>query len=241
LLIEAHKPLVRAVKRGLEEAGFAVDSALDGADGDSKARNVCYDAIILDASLPQVDGLSLLKALRRDGFGTPVVLLSARGTIEDKVHGLDCGADDYLTKPFHLEELTARLRAVTRRDRERANVLRIHDLEIDCSHRTVRRGNTAIPLTRREYELLKLLAAHRGEVVTRSMIWEQLYDAHDANSSNVVDVYIRYLRLKIDKGFAVPLILTRWGQGYMLRGDDDDAQTPDLATAKQFAEIPVAG
>jgi DNA-binding response OmpR family regulator len=221
LLIEDHKPLVRALKQGLEEEGFAVDAAYDGEEGNYKARSANYDAIILDLMLPKEDGLSLLQRWRREGIDTHVLVLTAKGTIEDKVKGLDSGADDYLTKPFQLEELLARLRALVRRGHQvKDPVMRVLDLEIDTASRTVRRAGTSIHLTPREYALLEFLAFHRGKVVTRSMIWEHLYDEQDENTSNVVDVYIRYLRNKIDKGFHPPLILTRWGEGYMLRGEE---------------------
>jgi DNA-binding response OmpR family regulator len=221
LFIEDHKPLVRALKQGLEEEGFAVDTAYDGEEGNYKAQTANYDVIILDLMLPKEDGLSLLQRWRREGINTHVLVLTARGSIEDKVKGLDLGADDYLTKPFQLEELLARLRALIRRRHQvKDPVLRIHDLEIDTAARTVKRAGQPIHLTPREYALLQFLAFHRGKVVTRSMIWEHLYDEHDENTSNVVDVYIRYLRTKIDKGFEPPLILTRWGEGYMLRGEE---------------------
>ena len=220
LLIEDHRPLVRALKQGLEEEGFAVDVAYDGEEGDYKARATSYDVIILDLMLPKIDGLTLLKNWRQDGLKTHVLVLTARSTIEDKVRGLDTGADDYLTKPFELEELLARLRALVRRGHQvKDPVLRIHDLEIDTAARAVKRAGKAIHLTPREYTLLEFLAFHRGKVVTRSMIWEHLYDEQDESTSNVVDVYIRYLRNKIDKGFEPPLILTKWGEGYMLRGE----------------------
>jgi DNA-binding response OmpR family regulator len=221
LLIEDHLPLARALRQGLEEEGFAVDSASDGEEGDYKARTADYDVIILDIMLPKIDGLTLLQRWRRQGLKTHVLMLTARGSIDDKVRGLDLGADDYLTKPFELEELLARLRALVRRGHQvKDPILRICDLEIDTAARTARRGGHAIHLTPREYALLEFLAFHRGKVVTRSMIWEHLYDEHDENTSNVVDVYIRYLRNKIDKGFDPPLILTRWGEGYQLRGED---------------------
>jgi DNA-binding response OmpR family regulator len=221
LFIEDHKPLVKALKQGLEEEGFAVDTAGDGEEGDYKATTADYDVIILDLMLPKIDGLSLLQRWRRSGLKTHVLVLTARGTIEDKVKGLDLGADDYLTKPFQLEELLARIRALIRRTHQiKDPVLRVHDLEIDTAARTVKRSGQPIHLTPREFALLQFLAFHRGKVVTRSMIWEHLYDEHDENTSNVVDVYIRYLRTKIDKGFHPPLILTRWGEGYLLRGDD---------------------
>ena len=221
LLIEDHKPLVRILKQGLEEEGFAVDAAYDGEEGDYKARTADYDVIILDLMLPKEDGISLLQRWRRAGLKTHVLVLTARSGIDDKVRGLDQGADDYLTKPFELEELLARLRALVRRGHQvKDPVVRVHDLEIDTAGRSVKRSGQSIHLTPREYALLEFLAFHRGKVVTRSMIWEHLYDEHDENTSNVVDVYIRYLRNKIDKGFEPPLILTRWGEGYLLRGDE---------------------
>jgi DNA-binding response OmpR family regulator len=220
LLIEDYKQMVRALKKGLEEEGFAVDVAMDGEEGGYKAETAEYDVIILDLMLPKVDGLSLLKRWRANGLKAHVLVLTARSSIDDKVTGLDLGADDYMTKPFQLEELLARLRALIRRGHNvKDPLLRVLDLEIDTNSRTVKRGGTAIHLTPREYALLEFLAFHRGKVVTRSMIWEHLYDEHDENTSNVVDVYIRYLRNKIDKDFSPALIQTRWGEGYMLRGD----------------------
>jgi DNA-binding response OmpR family regulator len=222
LLVEDHRPLSRSLRRGLEEEGFAVDLAEDGEEGDFKARAASYDAIVLDLMLPKKDGLTLLREWRRDGIQTHVLCLTAKDTTDDKVRGLDTGADDYLAKPFQLEELLARLRALIRRRHQvKDPILRIHDLEIDTAARVAKRGGHSIHLTPREYALLEFLAFHRGKVVTRSMIWEHLYDEHDENTSNVVDVYIRYLRTKIDKGFELPLILTRWGEGYMLRGESE--------------------
>jgi DNA-binding response OmpR family regulator len=221
LLVEDHKPMVRALRQGLEEEGFAVDAATDGEEADYKATTASYDVIILDLMLPKVDGLSLLQKWRRAGMAAHVLVLTARGGIDDKVKGLDLGADDYLTKPFQWEELLARLRALIRRGHQvKDPILRVCDLEIDTAARTVKRAGQPIHLTPREYALLQFLAFHRGKVVSRSMIWEHLYDEHDENTSNVVDVYIRYLRTKIDKGFEPPLILTRWGEGYMLRGEE---------------------
>jgi DNA-binding response OmpR family regulator len=220
LLVEDHRPMVKALKQGLEEEGFAVDVATDGEEADFKANTAEYDVIILDVMLPKEDGLSLLSRWRRKGMTTHVLVLTARGAIDDKVKGLDLGADDYLTKPFQWEELLARLRALIRRGHQvKDPIIRIHDLEIDTAGRTVKRAGKPVHLTPREYALLQFLAYHRGKVVTRSMIWEHLYDEHDENTSNVVDVYIRYLRTKVDKGFDPPLILTRWGEGYMLRGE----------------------
>lgn len=221
LLVEDYKPLVRALRQGLEEENFAVDVAQDGEEADVKARNTEYDVIILDIQLPKVDGFTLLERWRKAGIKTHVIVLTARGSIEEKVKGLDAGADDYMTKPFELEELLARIRALIRREHNvKDPVLKIHDLEIDTAARMVKRAGQTIQLTPREYSLLEFLAFHRGKVATRTMIWEHLYDEQDESTSNVVDVYIRYLRNKIDKGFDPPLILTRWGEGYLLRGDD---------------------
>jgi len=221
LLIEDHKPLVRALRQGLEEEGFAVDVALDGEEADIKARNTEYDVVILDLILPKRDGLALLQSWRRDGMKTHVLVLTAKGAMEDKIKGLDVGADDYMTKPFELAELLARVRALIRRNHQvKDPVIRVRDLEIDTSSRSVKRAGQPIQLTPREYALLEFLAFHRGKVATRTMIWEHLYDEQDESTSNVVDVYIRYLRNKIDKGHETQLILTRWGEGYMMRGDD---------------------
>jgi len=222
LLVEDHQPLLRALRQGLEEEGFAVDTATDGEEADVKCRTTGYDVVVLDIMLPKIDGLTLLKKWRADKINTHVLMLTARGTIHDKVAGLDTGADDYLTKPVDLDEFFARIRALVRRGHHQKDpMLRCYDLEIDTAARTVRRAGQVIHLTPREYALLEFLAFHRGKVVTRSMIWEHLYDEYDENTSNVVDVYIRYLRNKVDKGFEPQLIQTRWGEGYMLRADDD--------------------
>jgi len=222
LLIEDQIPLIKALRQGLEEEGFAVDTATDGEEGDAKARTTPYDVIVLDIQLPKVDGLTLLKRWRAGGINTHVLMLTARGTTEDKIAGLNSGADDYLTKPFELDELLARLRALIRRGHQKKDpFIRVHDLTIDTAARSVSRGSKKISLTPREYALLEFLAFHAGTVVTRTMIWEHLYDEYDENTSNVVDVYIRYLRNKIDKGFENALIMTKWGEGYMLRGPDD--------------------
>ncbi len=229
LLVEDQPTLLKALRQGLEEEGFAVDTAADGTDADAKARTTSYDVIVLDIMLPKVDGLTLLKQWRADGIATHVLMLTARGTTDDKVAGLNSGADDYLTKPFELDELLARIRALIRRGHQvKTPHILILDLTIDTAARQVVRAGQKIHLTPREYALLEFLAFHRGRVVTRTMIWEHLYDEYDENTSNVVDVYIRYLRNKIDKGFDPPLILTKWGEGYMLRGDDPVPATEPL-------------
>ncbi len=227
LLVEDQLPLVRALRQGLEEEGYAVDTATDGEEADVKARTTPYDVIILDIMLPKIDGLTLLKRWRAAEIGTHVLLLTARSSTGDKVVGLDSGADDYLPKPFELDELLARLRALVRRGHQKKDpILRVHDLVLDTAARSVTRGGKKISLTPREYALLEFLTFHAGSVVTRTMIWEHLYDEYDENTSNVVDVYIRYLRNKIDKGFELPLILTKWGEGYMLRGNEPTDAEP---------------
>jgi DNA-binding response OmpR family regulator len=232
LLVEDHRQLARMLHRGLEEAGFAVDVAADGLEGDYKARSADYDTILLDMMLPGENGPSLLRRWRQDGLSAPVLVLTARASVEDRVLAFEVGADDCLTKPFELEELFARLRAlIRRRHRVKDPIIRVADLEIDTVSRTVKRAGQSIRLTPREYALLELLAFHRGRIVTRTMIWEHLYDEHDENTSNVVDVYVRYLRNKIDRGFDPPLILTRRGEGYLLRADADTNGT-------RFGKVP---
>jgi DNA-binding response OmpR family regulator len=222
LLVEDQVALSKALRQGLEEEGFAVDTALDGEEADAKAKTTQYDVIVLDIMLPKVDGLTLIKRWRANDMKTHILMLTAKSTTEDKVTGLNAGADDYLTKPFEVEELLARVRALVRRGHfVKDPLIKVFDLTLDTGARRVERGGQSIHLTPREYALLEFLAFHRGKVVTRTMIWEHLYDEYDENTSNVVDVYIRYLRNKIDKGYEPALILTRWGEGYMLRGEND--------------------
>ena len=237
LLVEDNKHLLRALRQGLEEEGFAVDIAEDGEDADHKALSTNYDAIILDLMLPKKDGLTLLKGWRSSGVQAHVLILTARGSLEDKVRGLDLGADDYLAKPFELEELLARLRALIRRGHHiKDPILRVHDLTLDTAARSVKRAGKSIHLTPKEYALLEFLAFHQGRVTTRTMIWEHLWDEHDESVSNVVDVYIRYLRNKIDRDFPLPLILTKWGEGYMLRAEDDHGPGEPAAATEEVKE-----
>ena len=180
LLVEDNKPLLRALRQGLEEEGLAVDISEDGEEADQKARTTNYDVIVLDLMLPKKDGLTILKGWRASGINTHVLVLTARGSTEDRVTGLDCGADDYLTKPFELDELLARLRALIRRGHHvKDPVIRVHDLTLDTSSRTVKRSGKSIHLTPKEYALLEFLAFHQGKVVSRTMIWEHLWDEHD--------------------------------------------------------------
>jgi DNA-binding response OmpR family regulator len=230
LLVENQRPLLAALRRCLEEEGFQVDSASDSEEADYKARAVRYDAVVLSLLLPAEQGFTLLRLWRHAGLSRPILALSAAGSLAERIHCLESGADDYLCRPFQLMEFLARVRALLRRAHRVSDpVLRVRDLEIDTSTRTVKRAGRPIRLTRREYALLQFLAFHRGKVVSRSMIWEHLYNEQDETTSNVVDVYVRYLRAKIDRGFDTPLILTRWGQGYLLRGDDPGE---DLAASR---------
>ena len=220
LIIEDEKKLARILKQGLEENGFTVDLAHDGADGQYQVENYAYDAVLLDLMLPEVDGLTILASLRNQGSDVPVLIITARGEVEDRIKGLNLGADDYLAKPFDLDELIARLRALIRRSRGKPSpLLTVGDLTIDTNTRTVSRAETAIQLSAREYDILVYLALNSGRVVSRTELIEHIYETDYDWDSNVIDVYISYLRTKIDKGYPVPLIQTVRGAGYLLKGE----------------------
>ena len=220
LIIEDEKKLARLLKQGLEENGFAVDLAHDGVDGQYQVENYAYDAVLLDLMLPEVDGLTILASLRNQGSDVPVLIITARGEVEDRIKGLNLGADDYLAKPFDLDELIARLRALIRRSRGKPSpLLTVGDLSIDTNARTVSRAGIDISLSAREYAILVYLALHAGRVVSRTELIEHIYEADYEWDSNVIDVYISYLRTKIDKEFPVPLIHTVRGAGYLLKGE----------------------
>jgi DNA-binding response OmpR family regulator len=217
LLIEDYKPLQKSLVQGLREANFAVDFTGDGRVGLWYAKSNDYDVIILDLMLPGLDGLSILKKLRALGNTTHILILTAKDTLEDKVSGLELGADDYLIKPFEFRELLARLRALIRRDyKKKSPQLTIEDLTIDLNRQEVCRNGRSLALTAREYALLEYLAVRAGEVVTRTDIWEHVYEFNSTASSNVVDVYIGYLRKKVEKAGKPPLIHTIRGRGYLL-------------------------
>lgn len=220
LVIEDSQRLRRWVSRGLRNKGFSVDEAADGEHGLQLATDNDYDVIVLDLMLPGIDGLTLLESLRRAGHTVHVLILTAKDTVEDRVRGLNTGADDYLVKPFAFDELLARVQALVRR---RYNVkdprLMAGDLEIDTALRVARRHGETVSLRPREYALLEYLALHRGHVVTRAQIEEHIYDEHVQPMSNVVDNAICALRRKIDMRGSPSLIETRRGMGYVF-GDD---------------------
>lgn len=219
LVVEDEKKVANFLKKGLQAEGYAVDVAYDGSEGAYLAENTDYDLIILDILLPKRNGIEVLKEIRRKGIRTPVLLLTARDGVEDKVLGLDSGADDYLTKPFAYEELLARVRALMRRGEE-LKELRYADLILDPLKRKAIRDGREIDLTTREYALLEYMIRNPEKVLTRAMIAEHVWDYTFDTMSNVIDVYINHLRNKIDKGFSRRLIHTIRGAGYMLKEEE---------------------
>ena len=217
LVAEDHATLARSIANGLREEGFAVDLTGDGEEAWQLAKSNPYDCLVLDIMLPSREGWSILQQLRRTGSQTPVLMLTARDAIEDRVKGLNLGADDYLVKPFAWDELLARVRALVRRGHgQKSPLVVVADLQIDTASKTVQRAGKPIALSAREYALLEYLAHREGKVVSRNEIWDHLYDQTDETTSNVVDVYIGYLRQKIDRDFERKLIHTRRGLGYVL-------------------------
>ena len=222
LLVEDEKDLASIIKKGLEENGYSVDMAHDGEEGLYMAENYPADVIILDIMLPIMDGLSILKKVREQDIKTPILMLTAKDTIPDKIKGLDTGADDYLSKPFDFSELLARIRALIRRSGDvKEAIIGVGDLEIDTATHEVKRDGRLILLSAKEYALLEYLAYHKGHVVSRFDITEHIYSEEFDLDSNVIDVYINFLRKKIDKGFNTKLIHTVRGAGYILRADPE--------------------
>lgn len=218
LIIEDDKSLNRIITKHLQEAGYAVDCCFDGEDGLSYMEAMQYDCVILDWMLPKRDGLSVLREYRLRGLSSPVLMLTAKDSVTDRVSGLDAGADDYLIKPFAFDELLARVRAMLRRQGETKQIiLTLADLSMDTASHTVMRAGRQIVLTSREYALLEYLLRNQGIIQTRSQISDHVWNFDFDYDSNVVDVYIRYLRGKIDKGFDAPLIHTVRGFGYVMR------------------------
>jgi DNA-binding response OmpR family regulator len=218
LVIEDNRRLSAALKESLTDAGYAVDVAGDGAEGEAFALATPYDAIILDILLPTKDGLAVCRALRARSVTAPVLMLTARDAVEDRVRGLDSGADDYLVKPFALSELLARLRALLRRESlNKRGVLEVGDLRLDPAAHLVERAGRGIDLTARQFALLEYFMRHPNQLLTREQIESHLWSYDYAGTSNVVDVYVRRLRRQIDEPFATPLLETVRGVGYRLR------------------------
>jgi DNA-binding response OmpR family regulator len=218
LVIEDNHRLSAALKQSLTDAGYAVDVASDGAEGEAFAEAAPYDAIILDILLPVKDGLAVCRALRERHVTTPILMLTARDTVEDRVRGLDSGADDYLVKPFALNELLARLRALLRREAPRkCGILTVGDLQLDPAAHLVERAGQPIELTARQFALLEYFMRHPNQLLTREMIESHLWSYDYEGTSNVVDVYVRRLRRQIDDPFEMSLLETVRGVGYRLR------------------------
>ena len=226
LLVEDDIEAARHVSRGLQEAGYVVHTCASGSAGLEAARSTRFDLLIVDRMLPQLDGLALISALRQQGVATPVLVLSALGTVDDRVEGLRAGGDDYLVKPFALAELLARVEALLRRalgDVHHVGVLRVADLELNVIARRVTRGGREIALTAREFQLLEYLLRRVGQVVTRTMLLEAVWNLHFDPQTNLIDVHISRLRQAIDRGYDVPLLHTIRGAGYVIREPGGDA------------------
>jgi two-component system, OmpR family, response regulator len=220
LVVEDNPGMASLLVRSLRREGYAVDAVDSGEDALWSVRENEYDGVVLDAMLPAPDGFEVCRQMRVEGRWAPVLMLTARDTVPDRVRGLDAGADDYLTKPFALAELFARLRALTRRDPlERPVTLRVGDLTLDPVTRVVRRGDTTITLSPKEFALLQELMRHPGEVLTRSHLIDHVWDFAYDGGSNVVDVYVRYLREKVDRPFGRDTIRTVRGAGYRIDPD----------------------
>jgi len=217
LVVEDEERVAHFIQKGLKEEGHAVDVSYDGEDGEFLGEINDYDLIILDLMLPKKNGITVCRELRERGVSTPVLMLTARDSVEDKVRGLDAGADDYLAKPFAFEELLARVRALLRRQSEsKSPILKVADLELDPISRRATRAGKNIRLTTKEYALLEYLMRNPGKVLSRTLIGEHVWDMNFDPESNVIDVYVSHLRNKVDKGFDKPLIHTLRGQGYIL-------------------------
>jgi len=226
LVVEDSVKMASLLKRGLEEEGYAVDVTTTGEDAVWMATQNAIDAVVLDVLLPDLDGFEVCRRIREAGTWSPVLMLTARHGVEDRVKGLDVGADDYLTKPFAFIELAARLRALIRRGvGERPAILTVGDLIIDPATRVVRRGDVTIDLTAKEFSLLEYFMRHPSEVLSRMQLIEHVWDFAYDGGSNVVDVYVKYLREKIDRPFGIRSIETVRGAGYRLREDRPDASS----------------
>ena len=218
LVVEDEKKVASFIKKGLEEELYNVDIALNGKEGLELALDDEYDLIISDIMMPLMNGFQLVKELRNNKIETPILLLTVKDSIKDKVEGLDCGADDYLTKPFAFEELVARARALLRRkENQKSNILSLLDLEMDLVLHKVMRAKNEISLTPKEYSILEYLLRNKNKIVSRTKLIEHVYDIHFDSGTNVIDVYINKLRAKIDEGFDKQLIHTVRGVGYIIK------------------------
>jgi heavy metal response regulator len=217
LLIEDEKKVSRFIKQGLEEEGFLVDTAFDGETGFTKSMNGKVDLIILDLMLPKMDGFEILKTIRDKKINTPIIILTAKDALSDKVSGLNLGADDYLTKPFAFAELSARIKSLLRRGESKTNQLKVSDLVLDTVKHTAKRKDIVIELTAKEYALLEFFMKNRNKVVTRSTISEKIWNYNFDTGTNVIDVYVNHLRQKVDGDFEKKLIHTVRGAGYMMK------------------------
>ena len=218
LVVEDEKNLNRIITEAMEDEGYSVDSCFNGADALDYALTAVYDVVILDIMLPKMDGLELVRRLRRGGNHTPVLFLTARDSVADRVEGLESGGDYYLTKPFDFQELIAVVHVMTRKyTGNRSNVYNVGDLTIDTSARTATRAGKSIDLTQKEFALLEYMVRNRGVVLSREMIENNLWNYEYEGGTNVVDVYVGYLRKKMDTGFSKKLIHTVWGTGWVLR------------------------
>jgi DNA-binding response OmpR family regulator len=220
LIVEDEPKLAGFVKKGLEEQAWEVDVAYDGQMGSSLALSNPYDVIILDINLPKINGFQLATYLRNENIRTPILMLTALGTLGDKLAGFEAGADDYLVKPFEFQELIVRLRALQKRSSETgtvSNLLKLADLELDLNERVARRGGHRIELTAKEFGLLEYFMRNRGRVVSRVDIAEKVWDIHFDTGTNTIDVYVNFLRKKIDRDFPQKLIHTVVGMGYIMK------------------------
>ncbi|HEU4416059.1 MAG TPA: response regulator transcription factor [Candidatus Angelobacter sp.] len=235
LIIEDEPKVARTLAKGLEADHFAIDVATDGEEGLQLSTEIDYDAIVLDWNLPKLDGMTVLKKLRKAGSPARILFLSARKEVADRVQALQSGADDFLVKPFSFEELRTRVHTLLRRPEELLDKLYVDDLELDRMRRSVTRAGKVIALTQREYSVLEYMMRNAGRTVTRTMIVEHVWNLGFEGLTNIVDVYINYLRTKIDQGFSQPLIHTERGVGYSIKAPENETRRPPSGAQNTIA------
>lgn len=226
LIVEDHVKMADSISKGLEESGFSTDVAYDGFIGQRLADANEYNLIILDVNLPQINGYELCADIRKKKINTPIIMLTALGSTDDKLLGFEKGADDYIVKPFEFRELLARIKALLKRSQAetvRNTILKVADLEIDVDSKTVKRGDKSIDLTAKEFSLLEYLVRNKGRVISKADIAEKIWNINFDTGTNVIEVYVNFLRKKIDRNFPVKLIHTHIGMGYVLKEADHDA------------------